>query len=1303
MSTTTTTRSGRRMKLFALATTLAVGAGGYFAYSLFAVQGAGTLAQAPLNVQTQIPPAFLMAVDDSGSMTFEGLYPQDEQAYWGTTNNCLDGNLSTCPNGFFSGPGVLRTAGRGGYYHVIPNGIRLDANRLAIPPLDLFGFARSPAFNRQYFDPTVTYQPWKFADGTPWPNAPITAARSDPRANGSAGVRGPNPVITYDFTTVEDRTNNDLFAFRFQPGMRLPAGTQYYVRSARHNNGCGGLGTTNATRDSWETVGATGHLVTTTNNLTTGNGGGCEYIIRHFQAVVFLPVGAAPPPGFNVANAVVVPNAGGAGVPLIKYELRPGNFTSGYAEAIQNYANWYTYYGNRTRAMVSAMTESLLSVNNMNIGYFTINKRSGNNPGMTGGNVIMRDVNAGGKVNLYNDLFTLPADGGTPSRSATVFMGDQFRRTDANAPIQRACQVNAGMLFTDGYTNEGGANGNVYRNFGDTDNSGGEPRPIAGNANGNTIADIAYWFYRNNLRPDLPAGLVRPRDGCSSLPVSLQLDCQTNLHMNFYGITLGTTGEIYGVNAAATADPYTNLPNWSVTGTQNLSPKNVDDIWHAAINTRGEYVSAETPADITAAMRRVIAAVNAGNSPAGSIGLTGARIGSGSLTVSPFYEARNEGTDWYSTLTAASVTSNPTTGVVSFTDVWEASTRLPAAAARNGVWFGKGNAAPEPFTAANLGGLGDLCNNPRPGMSLCSGPSLAALGGGTPITLNQAVNYLKGDQSLEVERSAAGKLRFRTTRLGDIVNSSPVISSPRDDYGYGSLPAPYGTSYATYVSTGKAGRRPMVYAGANDGMLHAFDGRADASGGVERFAFIPQSVLGFTGNLLFPFVASDGGDQKFQHRYYVDGPVVVSDAYYGGSWKTTLVGTTGAGARGAFALNVSGASQTTGSFAAGDKLWEISDLNTALSSAVRDNIGHVLGKPVIVPVKTGSGSGPVKWRAIFGNGYNSVSGKAVLFMVDIGTGAPVITMVEAVESAAPAGSNGLGNIVVVDRWGPAADDSLTSRARDGFADTVYAADQKGAIWRFDLRTVAPANLTAPVFTTLQYTSGPASGTRQPILGGMTAAAGPAGGVMLYFGTGSFSFNGDAIDSTLQSLYAVVDNGAPGVLDRTNLLQQTIGTTVGGFRTTSSNIMQVGKLGWYLDLPVNERFVGNPRIESGVVFMPTYAANATVECGADGSNWLYGLNALSGGAALTNVRVGSPTGTSPGTGTGAVGLATGGTAPVKDVAVMASPRLAPLGAGASAADLDAALLAQCSMVIQVAGAPPLYMPRACGRQSWRQVR
>ncbi|MNI88715.1 hypothetical protein D3C73_1460390 [compost metagenome] len=75
--------------------------------------------------------------------------------------------------------------------------------------------------------------------------------------------------------------------------------------------------------------------------------------------------------------------------------------------------------------------------------------------------------------------------------------------------------------------------------------------------------------------------------------------------------------------------------------------------------------------------------------------------------------------------------------------------------------------------------------------------------------------------------------------------------------------------------------------------------------------------------------------------------------------------------------------------------------------------------------------------------------------------------------------------------------------------------------------------------------------------------------------------------------------------------------------------------------------------------------------------------------MSQMRTGSPTGTKPPAGTAGVALDTGGTAPVKDVSVVAIPRSPEVPA--------------CWMAIGVSGGKPMYAPYPCGRQSWRQVK
>lgn len=74
----------RKVKLIAASTMVSLlGLG--LVYMLVAAQGQGILAQEPLNNQLSIPPAFIMAVDDSGSMTFQTQFPgADGQGCWST-------------------------------------------------------------------------------------------------------------------------------------------------------------------------------------------------------------------------------------------------------------------------------------------------------------------------------------------------------------------------------------------------------------------------------------------------------------------------------------------------------------------------------------------------------------------------------------------------------------------------------------------------------------------------------------------------------------------------------------------------------------------------------------------------------------------------------------------------------------------------------------------------------------------------------------------------------------------------------------------------------------------------------------------------------------------------------------------------------------------------------------------------------------------------------------------------------------------------------------------------------------------
>ena len=145
------------------------------------------------------------------------------------------------------------------------------------------------------------------------------------------------------------------------------------------------------------------------------------------------------------------------------------------------------------------------------------------------------------------------------------------------------------------------------------------------------------------------------------------------------------------------------------------------------------------------------------------------------------------------------------------------------------------------------------------------------------------------------------------------------------------------------------------------------------------------------------------------------------------------------GGKGYYALDVTDPANfsETGSAPADTLLWEFNEAD----------MGYVYSMP---PVDTGTNQAKQivkmangKWAVIVGNGYNSNLGKAVLYVVFIEQGIDgswaAGDYVKIIADSARLHSgldNGLSTPVPFDTDG------------DGYADTVYAGDLKGRIWKF---------------------------------------------------------------------------------------------------------------------------------------------------------------------------------------------------------------------------------------------------------------
>ena len=886
----------------------------------------------------------------------------------------------------------------------------------------------------------------------------------------------------------------------------------------------------------------------------------------------------------------------------------------------QNFANWFSFYRNRALSMMSGAMNSVtqLQSNQIRFAWQTLNTNGCKSFGTTcqGYDNVNRenrmrtlDAMKSGSTTLthrqdfYGWLQRLTLSGSTPLREAMARAGDYYSASGLNSPYAQepyvtlgtelSCRKNFHILFTDGLwnsndnTNYGGNVDSTARTLPDGKSYAAQypyrntsTAAPSGYSYSNSLADIAFKYWATDLRTGAGMSnnvspLIVDRSGTETQQYwNPKNDPATWQHMvNFtIGLGLGATltdpawgGSTYAGDYAALAAGTKFWPAIDESPTLGNEPMgHVYDLWHAAINSRGQFFSVDDPVALNSAFQAALTSILNANPSAAALAANSTSIQSGTL----LYQARFDSQDWHGQLLAYPVGAN---GTVSSAQ-WDAATLLPAHASRT--------------ILTHNGTAGKTFTNCNSSLSAAQKAALDTSSSGTVDNkCTDRMAWIRGDTSKEV-RFSGGVFRNRTvTVLGDIINSDPVYTF-KEDHGYAAstVSMPEKSSYASYVTT-KAGRVPMVYVGANDGMLHGF--RADvgnAASGRELLAYVPAGVYTNLSKLT---------DPAYLHKYFVDGPPNVGDAYFSGAWKTVLLGGLGAGGRSVYALDVSDPENMS----ADSVLWEYADAT---------DLGHTYSQPQIARLNNGD------WAAIFGNGYNSSSDKAFLYIVRLSDGALLKKI-----AAGSATSNGLST------------PTLHDIDNDKIVDYVYAGDLQGNLWKFDLTTSSTAswglgNGGGPLFQARN-----ASNHIQPITAKPSIGAHSDGGYLIYFGTGQYLTSFDLTNTQVQSFYAIWDKGTAGTITRSQLQAQTIlaETTEFGFdaRETSRNTVDWGggKMGWYLDLIspsgtlLGERVVSTSLVIYDRVVFSTLLPSSD-PCQPGGTSWVMELSAMTGGGTTDSV-------------------------------------------------------------------------------------
>lgn len=847
----------------------------------------------------------------------------------------------------------------------------------------------------------------------------------------------------------------------------------------------------------------------------------------------------------------------------------PGT-ANGSTAALTNYANWYSYYRRRAFLMKAAAGEAFAALDHdrFRVGLFFINSAESG----TGGpnrDLAIDAFSGTHRGNWFGRLYGSRMGTFTPLRGALSRMGRMYAgRMSGWDPVQYSCQRNYAILSTDGYWNSDNEKGDYgpkaldgETEVGDSDGAPGTSRPSFDSAQArNTLADVAHYYYHTDLRPG-DCGLCAdnvPPSGTNAA----EDDVAQHQHMSTFTIGLGVNGTLAyreGYRSSTSGDYFDirqGVRNWPdpVDGS-NDSAQRIDDLWHAAVNGRGTYFSAKDPASLVKGLSATLDAIE-------SVLGSGAAAATSSLEPTPgdnaIYVATYRTVHWDGEVSAHTVDLQ--SGKVSAAPAWRAAPLLAARIGAAGdsdsrVIYAADGTARIPFRAGS-GGLTATqlawFDNAR--LSQHAGWDAGMRSAGTPAAL---VDYLRGQHQHEDQDGAARRLyRDREKILGDIVHSQPVyVRQPPHDF--------RDAGYAAFRSA-NASRAPTLYVAANDGMLHAFD----AATGSERWAYVPPMVLPAMWRLADRNLAS-------HHRYLLDGPLAVNDAFINGAWRTVLIGALGKGGRGYYALDVTDPSDPR-------PLWNF-------TASDNHRLGYTFGLPHITKLRSGA------WVAVLSSGYNNVpegdsyagaDGKGYLFALDLATGSLIRTIPTGAGSVtAPAGLSRI-NVEAADF------------ESDNTAVKVYGGDLLGNMWRFDLEQGTATRLAA-------------FGAGKPVTAGPEIAD-IDGRKVVFFGTGRYLGESDLSDSATQTIYAVKDDGSTLVSSASQLVRQTASTS-GTARYISDNPVDwSGKSGWYLDLPDSgERIVIEPQLYFGTLVFASIVPTAT-QCQPGGYSWLYQLDYRTGG-------------------------------------------------------------------------------------------
>ncbi|WOX06685.1 PilC/PilY family type IV pilus protein [Microbulbifer pacificus] len=743
--------------------------------------------------------------------------------------------------------------------------------------------------------------------------------------------------------------------------------------------------------------------------------------------------------------------------------------------------------------------------------------------------------------------------------------------TTSNPAIQQYCQKNFILTLTDGLPTEDKEVSSTLKDYDDDCAASDDDASCFSYSDDGSdyLDDVATALYDINWRPYL----VDPKNSSH----------KNNIVSHFIGF----------------ADP-------ALANNQLLK--------NAGAQGGGSYKYADSAATLLSSLNDAVNAISNSVGTQASVAFNSTSLDIGSV----IYSAKFDTSDFSGRLYARSL--DPDTGRIAST-LWEASEKLAdeSSNSREIITYRGGKGVP--FTATGVAVDGDPS---AMGSSHEEDLSVLDTTDNTTDTLSvDRLQYVRGNTDNDTkgdfrQRGAFSSLLDNMTGpklLGDIVHSTPIyVGKPELNW-----PSSFGGNKSTETydqfKIDKASRDPMVYVGANDGMLHGFNAKT----GEEEFAYLPALVLNsdrYKG--LHAFTHKD-----YPHNYYVDLTPTVSDVYIdpNGSkkdeWVSVLVGGLRGGGKGYFALNITDPTKFDEANADLVSMWEFDGATDS------DYLGYSYSEAQIAKLNND------EWAVIFGNGYNSKNGIAGLFVVYLERG---------VDGTWDAGdwkfiSTGVGTADTTVRQNGLSSPRLIDLNGDRKVDRVYAGDLMGNMWSFDLSATTDTSWGIyggkPLFSSDSKAGQPSAAILSaPLVARNTAVTSASGAnVLVMFGTGQYLNGGDLTDNNAGAFYAVWDNGttvAGASVVTDNLANQMLKTEGANRVIDDENSVVVDwskHKGWMMTLATGnvessgyagERIISSPSLRRNTLFFSTVSPNPQ-PCASSGSGYLMSLDFRTGQA------------------------------------------------------------------------------------------